>query len=351
MREETIKTLKEYSQEHLMEYLPYLTEEEKRRLEQQVEEIDFEQLQQLYELVKQEQHMEEKNISHIPYVDKEKLDEKKREELEAIGKKVISNGKYAVITMAGGQGTRLGHSGPKGTYCLDTVNGPKYIFEIMVDTLKRAQKEYHITLPWYIMTSRENHQDTISFFEEKKYFGYEKSKVKFFMQGELPLLDTNGKVILNQEKEIKEAADGNGGIYEAIIRNGILEDLKHSGVEWIFVNGIDNILSNFVDPLLVGLIIAQNHKIASKSVSKAYPKEKVGVFCKMNGKPKVIEYIELPEEMAEERDENGELLYGEVNIVTHLFHRSVLENLADMKLPYHVAFKKSGYLNKKRRIY
>lgn len=347
MKEENIKTLKKYSQNHLVEYLPYLTEEEQKRLEQQIEAIDFAELQQLYELTKQEQNVEEKNISHIPYVDKEKLKEPKKEELEKIGREVISSGKYAVITMAGGQGTRLGHKGPKGTYCLETINGPKYIFEIMVDTLKKAQEEYAITIPWYIMTSRENHQDTVRFFEEKEYFGYDKSKVKFFMQGELPLLDTNGKVILNQTKEIKEAADGNGGIYEAIIRNGILEDLKHNGAEWIFVNGIDNILSNFVDPLLVGLTIAQNHKIASKSVSKAYPKEKVGVFCKMNGKPKVIEYIELPEEMAEERDENGELLYGEVNIVTHLFHHSVLENLVDMKLPYHVAFKKSGYLNEK----
>lgn len=351
MREENIKTLKKYSQEHLIEYLPYLTEEEQKKLEQQVEAIDFEQLQQLYGLVKQEQHMEEKNISHIPYVDKERLNEQRKRELEEIGEKVISSGKYAVITMAGGQGTRLGHTGPKGTYCLDTVKGPKYIFEIMIDTLKNAQEKYNVVLPWYIMTSKENHEDTINFFEEKKYFGYEKDKIKFFKQGELPLLNTDGKVILNQSKEIKEAADGNGGIYEAIIRNGILDDLKSSGIEWIFVNGIDNILSNFVDPLLVGLTIEQNHKIASKSVSKAYPKEKVGVFCKMNGKPKVIEYIELPEEMAEERDENGELLYGEVNIVTHLFHRSVLENLADVKLPYHIAFKKSGYLNKNRRIY
>lgn len=346
MKEEIIKTLKKYSQEHILEYLPYLTEEEQKVLEQQIKQIDFNQLQQLYEKAEQERQIGEKNIEHIPYVDKTKLEESRRRQLEEIGTNIICKGKYAVMTMAGGQGTRLGHSGPKGTYCLDTINGPKYIFEIMIDTLKRAEKEYNITIPWYIMTSKENHQDTIHFFEEKKYFGYDKSKVQFFMQGELPLVDMQGKVILNKNKEIKEAADGNGGIYEAIIRNGVLEDLKSKGIEWIFINGIDNILSNFVDPLLVGLTIKQNHKIASKSVCKAYPQEKVGVFCKMNGKPKVIEYIELPEEMAEERDENGELMYGEVNIVTHLFHLSVLENLADIKLPYHVAFKKSGYLNK-----
>lgn len=351
MKEETIKTLKKYSQEHLIEYLPYLTEEEQKKLEQQVEAIDFEQLQQLYELAKQDQHIEEKNISHIPYVDKEKIEKTRKEELEIIGKNVISSGKYAVITMAGGQGTRLGHSGPKGTYCLDTINGPKYLFEITVDTLKKAQEEYNVTIPWYIMTSKENHQETINFFEEKEYFGYNKNKMKFFTQGELPLVNAEGKMILGEDKKIKEAADGNGGIYEAIELNGILKELQKQDVEWIFINSMDNILCNFVDPLFLGLTIEQNHKIASKSVAKATPKEKAGVFCKMNGKPKVIEYTELPEEMAEERDENGELVYGELHIMLNLFHRSILEDLANVKLPYHIAFKKSGYLNNKRRIY
>ena len=347
MKEETIEILKKYSQEHVLKYLPYLTQEEQKGLEEQILNIDFEQLKQLYESTKHKHNIEEKIIEHIPYTDKTKLPIERKKQLEDVGRKVISSGKYAVIIMAGGQGTRLGHLGPKGTYRLNTINGPKYIFEIIIDTLKEAQKEYGITIPWYIMTSRENQNDTIAFLEENEYFGYDKAKVKFFMQGELPLLNTEGKVILDKDKKIKEAADGNGGIYEAIVRNGILEDLKKQEIEWIFVSGIDNILSNFVDPLLVGLSIEENQKIASKSVAKTNPKEKVGVFCKMNGKPKVIEYIELPEEMAEERDENGELMYGEVNIGTYLFNRSVLENLADIKLPYHVAFKKSGYLNEK----
>lgn len=137
------------------------------------------------------------------------------------------------------------------------------------------------------------------------------------------------------------------GIYEAMFQNGILQDMKQKGVEWVFVSNVDNILSNFVDPVLLGLTIKQNHVIATKSVAKTNPKEKVGVFCKMNGKAKVIEYIDLPEEMAEERDENGELVYGEVNIANYLFHRSVLEELEDSKLPYHAAHKKSGYLTEK----
>lgn len=343
MKEEAISKLKKYNQEHILKY--DLNNKQQEKLEKQIENIDFEQLKSLYESTKEEKCIEEKKIEHIPYTDKTKLTKEEQLSLFEIGEQVIKQGHYAVITMAGGQGTRLGHNGPKGTYALDTINGKKYIFEIIIDRLKKAEKQYNVTIPWYVMTSKENHQDTILFLEKNNYFGYNKDKIKFFKQGELPLIDTQGKIILDENAKIKEAADGNGGIYEALSKSGMLQELKQNQIEWIFISGIDNILSNFVDPILLGLTIKEKNVIASKSVAKANPQEKVGVFCKMNGKPKIIEYIDLPEEMAEELDENGELMYGEVNIGTYLYNRSVLENLANAKLPYHAAFKKSGYLN------
>lgn len=343
MKEEAISKLKKYNQEHILKY--DLNNKQQEELEKQIENIDFEQLKSLYESTKEEKCIEEKKIEHIPYTDKTKLTKEEQLSLFEIGEQVIKQGHYAVITMAGGQGTRLGHNGPKGTYALDTINGKKYIFEIIIDRLKKAEKQYNVTIPWYVMTSKENHQDTILFLEKNNYFGYNKDKIKFFKQGELPLIDTQGKIILDENAKIKEAADGNGGIYEALSKSGMLQELKQNQIEWIFISGIDNILSNFVDPILLGLTIKENNVIASKSVAKANPQEKVGVFCKMNGKPKIIEYIDFPEEMAEELDENGELMYGEVNIGTYLYNRSVLENLANAKLPYHAAFKKSGYLN------
>ena len=343
MKEEAISKLKKYNQEHILKY--DLNNKQQEELEKQIENIDFEQLKSLYESTKKEKCIEEKKIEHIPYTDKTKLTKEEQLSLFEIGEQVIKQGHYAVITMAGGQGTRLGHNGPKGTYALDTINGKKYIFEIIIDRLKKAEKQYNVTIPWYVMTSKENHQDTILFLEKNNYFGYNKDKIKFFKQGELPLIDTQGKIILDENAKIKEAADGNGGIYEALSKSGMLQELKQNQIEWIFISGIDNILSNFVDPILLGLTIKENNVIASKSVAKANPQEKVGVFCKMNGKPKIIEYIDLPEEMAEELDENGELMYGEVNIGTYLYNRRVLENLANAKLPYHAAFKKSGYLN------
>lgn len=345
MDERAVEILKKNHQEHILQYLNILNEKQQKKLEEQILNIDFEQLQKLYESTKVEKNIEEKNIQHILYTDKSKLSKEKAEELKKIGEKEIKNGHYAVITLAGGQGTRLGHKGPKGTYALNTIKGTKYIFEIIIDKLKNAKQEYGISIPWYVMTSKENHEETVSFLENNNYFGYEKENIKFFNQGQLPLIDTNGKIILDKNGNIKEAADGNGGIYEAFAKSGLLQEIKQKQIDWVFISGIDNILSNFIDPILLGLTIKENNLIASKSVVKTNPKEKAGVFCKMNGKPKIIEYIDLPEEMAEEIDVDGELVYGELNIGTYLYNTRVLENLANVKLKYHAAHKKSGYLD------
>ncbi len=344
MERQVIEILEKYGQEHILNYLKLLSPQEEKNLQEQILKIDFENLKNIYEGTKNKANIEEKRIEHIHYTDKEKLTEAEKNNLEEIGKQIISSGHYAVITMAGGQGTRLGHSGPKGTYILNTVNGPKYLFEIIVDTLKVACQKCEVTIPWYIMTSRENHEETLNFLEKHNYFEYDKNKVKLFMQGELPLVDIKGKVILDNEKKIKEAADGNGGIYEAISKNGILNEMKQNQIDWVFISNIDNILSNFVDPLLLGLTIKENQKIAAKSVAKANAQEKIGVFCKVNGKAKIIEYIDLPQELANKKNEQGELLFGEGNFGNYLLNRSVLDDLAKTKLPYHAAFKKSDYL-------
>ena len=135
-------------------------------------------------------------------------------------------GQYAVVTMAGGQGTRLGHDGPKGTYLLNVFPKPKYLFEILADSLKRANEKYQVTINWYIMTSTENNEKTVNFFEEHEYFGYPKEKIKFFKQGNLPLVKEDGKLLVDENLHIKLAADGNGCIYKSMKVEGILDDMK-----------------------------------------------------------------------------------------------------------------------------
>lgn len=248
-----------------------------------------------------------------------------------------------------GREVDFGHNGPKGTFKLDVYGKGKYLFEILAENLKEANQKYKIIIPWYIMTSKENHEATKAFLEKNNYFGYSKKSVILFTQNELPLVDTEGKLLINKEKKIKEASDGNGGIYASLRRSGTLADMKEKGIKWVFIGGVDNVLLKMVDITLLGMAIKQNKQIASKSVVKANPHEKVGVFCKMNGHPKVIEYAELPEKMAEETDENGELKYGESNIVCHLFTIEALEKVSKETLIYHSAFKKNSYIDENGR--
>ena len=341
--EKVIQKLEKFNQTNLINLLNKL--EDKTELINQINSINFEQIMELYNKVKEPKIIDINKIEHINYVDKSKLSNEDLEEYNKTGEEIIRNGQYAVVTMAGGQGTRLGHKGPKGTFKIAVNGEEKYLFQIIVESLQIANDNYDVIIPWYIMTSSENKEQTVKFLEENNYFGYPKEKVKFFVQGNLPLINTNGELIIDENCLIKEASDGNGSIYQSAKKDGIIEDMKKNNIKWIFVGGVDNILLKIVDPVLTGLTIKENNKISSKSVVKTNPKEKVGVFCKIAGKPKVIEYTELPEDMACKKDENDELVFGEVNILSHLYSIEALEELSNKKLPYHVAFKKANYLD------
>ena len=219
------------------------------------------------------------------------------------------------------------------------------MFEILTETLKDANRKYGVVIPWYIMTSKENNAATVEFLEKHNYFGYPKENVIIFKQSELPLVDVNGKLLISKDMKIKEASDGNGGTYSSLRASGCLANMKERGLKWIFIGSVDNALLKMVDPILLGLTIKNGAEIASKSVVKANPHERVGVFCKMNGHPKVIEYSELPEKMAEERDDMGELRYGESHIMCNLYSINALEKASKEILMYHTAFKKNSYID------
>lgn len=335
--------LDKYGQRQLIGFYDELTEDGQQDLLKQIENIDFELVTRLY--------AERNNLSNtddviepLAYVDKLKLSDAEIESYTKIGEQAIIDGELAFATLAGGQGTRLGHNGPKGTFMLG-INPDKSLFEIMCDSLKQAKEKYNVYIPWYIMTSRENNDDTVNFFENNNYFGYPKELVKFFKQEELPMLGQDGKIILETKAKIKEAADGHGGIFEAMYKNNIVQDMDSKGIKWVFIGGIDNVLLKMVDPLFMGIAIQRQVKLAGKSIVKANPQEKVGVFCKRNGKPSVVEYTEITEEMSYECDEQGELLYGESHILCNLFSIDALKLIENEKLPYHTAFKKSAYIN------
>ena len=195
------------------------------------------------------------------------------------------------------------------------------------------------------MTSEENNDQTIEFFEKMNYFGYPKQFIKFFKQAEMPLINKEGKLLIGNDKLIKLASNGNGEIYKSMIRNGNIDDMNQKKIEWVLITGIDNILAKMVDPLLIGTTVKQGNLIASKSVIKKTPKESGGVFAKADGKPGIIEYVEVSEEMASQTDSNGEFVFGDMNIVNHLFNIKALEKINSKPLPYHTAVKKSEYID------
>ncbi len=199
------------------------------------------------------------------------------------------------------------------------------------------------------MTSKENHEETVAFLEKNNYFGYDKKSITIFTQSELPLVDTEGKFLISKENKIKEASDGNGGTYASLRKSGCLAEMKEKGIKWVFIGSVDNVLLKMVDLTLLGMAIKQEVQIASKSVVKNNPDERVGVFCKMNGHPKVIEYTELPQEMAQEIDEDGELKYGESHIMCNLYTIDAIEKISKEHLMYHSAFKKNTYVDEKGR--
>lgn len=339
-----VDCLKKYGQEHILKNYGNLSEKNKEKLLDQILSIDFEQIKDLYEATKKQINLENDKIEPIDYVDKSALSDEELEKYNNLGESVIKQGKYAVVTMAGGQGTRLGHSGPKGTFKIGLEND-KSIFEILIDNLKESNEKYGVTIPWYIMTSRENNEQTENFFKENNYFNYDPKSIMFFKQGELPMCSEEGKLLIDETQVIKEAADGHGGIFESMRKDGVIDDMKSKGIEWAFIGPVDNVLVKMVDATLLGTALDRNVLAAGKSVVKAGPKERVGVFCKRNGKPGVVEYTEITDDLAEATNENGELVFGESHINCNLFNIKAIEEVSQKKLPYHSAHKKAKYID------
>lgn len=338
------KCLEKYGQTHLLNNFDNLTNENKSKLLDQILTIDFNQINKLYEETKKQVSFANDKIEPIDYIDKSSLTEEELNKYNTLGENAIKQGKYAVVTMAGGQGTRLGHNGPKGTFKL-SLEKEKSIFEILIDSLKQCNEKYGVIIPWYIMTSRENNEQTINFFEENNYFGYNKDAITFFKQGELPMCSEDGKLLLDETGLIKEAADGHGGIFESMRRNGIIFDMEARGIEWAFIGPVDNILVKMVDLTLLGVVLDKNVLAGGKSVVKANSKEKVGVFCKRNGKPGVVEYTEITDDLAEAVNENGELVFAESHLNCNLFNVKAISEVSKKKLPYHCAHKKAKYID------
>ena len=337
------RRLSKYNQEHLLQKFDELDAEAQERLIDTIESIDLDMMQILYHKATSKESSKKMDIRPIRHVSKDNLNPEERKSYEKKGEEIIRSGQLAVVTMAGGQGTRLGFMGPKGAFIFDPENGTS-IFEALTDTMKEACERYNTQITWYIMTSKENEEETKRFFESHGNFGYP-GEIFYFNQGELPMLDINGKILLDQDYQVKMAANGHGGTLLSMEKEGIVSHMKSNGIKWVSINGVDNVLVKPVDPLFIGIAAMCNMMGAIKSIAKAYPEEKVGVVCYKNGKVGVVEYTEISKEMASERNENGELIYGDAYALFNLYSIEGLELVSKVSLPYHVAFKKADYID------
>ena len=336
--------LSKYHQEHLLRFYRELTEEQKSDLLNQILSINFDELSTLYEQSKQNIFISSEEIEPLPYLDKQSLSSFEAEKFTQIGNGAIASGKVGVITLAGGQGSRLGFKGPKGTFCLDT-NPSKSLFEILCDYLKKASTRFNVSIPWYIMTSTVNHFDTINFFEQNHFFGYDRNNVMFFTQENLPIVDVNGKIVLSEIYKINLASNGNGNLFQSLKRANLVKDMEQRNLEWLFVGGIDNVLLNPLDPIFIGSTIASHCEIASKTIFKENPKDLAWVFARRNGAPCIVDCENFVEELSQITDSNGNYLYRETNMLAHLFSLNAIQKLATISLPYHRAFRKNAFVN------
>jgi len=273
-------------------------------------------------------------------------EEQKYAEAVRLGSEIISAGKVAGFVVAGGQGTRLGFDGPKGNYPISPVK-EKTLFAIFAETIAAVSRRHGAACPWYIMTSPLNHTATIEIFEANRHYGLDPRGVFIFEQGTLPNFGFDGRILLADKAHIARSPDGHGGCIKALQRSGALADMKKRGVEYISYWQVDNPLVRLFDPLFLGLHALDGAEMSSKAVIKNQPREKVGNFCLVDGKVSVIEYSDLPDDLAEQRNDDGSLVFQLGSIAIHAISTSFVEKLnsKEHSLPLHRAVKKIPHID------
>ena len=341
--DQAFEKLRNSGQEHLLKFYEDLEPSSQSELLKQIDNLDVDYINGLYQdLVEERDLTIADELTAMDSVTWNKVEPREKQRLWDLGIKAIRDGKVAAFLVAGGQGSRLGFDGPKGAYDIG-LPSHKSLFQLQAERIKKVSDTAAGSIPWYIMTSPLNHQDTVDFFIKKDFFGLDEELVKFFPQGTLPSVDEDGKILLAAKDQISENPDGSGGCFRAFKESGLLEDMISRNIEYIFFYGVDNALVRVCDPYFVGFAIDSGKDIASKAVLKAHSGEKVGVYAYRNKKPSIIEYTELPSDLAQAENENGQLKFGSANIVTHIFMADFLSQALDKKTPYHVAHKAVEY--------
>ncbi|MBQ3905754.1 MAG: UTP--glucose-1-phosphate uridylyltransferase [Lachnospiraceae bacterium] len=337
--EQVKEKVSKYGQEQVLKYVNELTDAEKEVLFAQIEATDMD----VIECCKHKEDMVKRGvISPLGAMELSEI-EANKESFTKTGIEAIKAGKVGALLLAGGMGTRLGSDNPKGMYNVG-ITRELYIFEClignMLDVVKQADAWFHL----FIMTSDKNNDATIHFLTEHNFFGYNKDYVHFFKQEMAAATDYNGKIYLEEKGKLSTSPNGNGGWFISLKKNGLLDLVHEQGIEWFNVFAVDNVLQRIADPCFIGATIQKNCVVGAKVVRKAAPDEKVGCMCLEDGKPSIVEYYDMTEELMDAKNEKGEPAYNFGVILNYLFYVPDLEKMM-ASLPLHIVEKKIPYLD------
>ncbi len=352
MKTQLLEKLTPYHQEHLLTFWDNLTADQQATLTRQINELDLENLNQLIpEYVLNKPNTEIPNdLTPPPYFSADpKTAEEEVQYAKAIehGKELLAQGKVSFLTVAGGQGTRLGFDGPKGTFPISPIQN-KTFFQYFAEKIARLTQKYNHPFTWYIMTSELNDEATRNFFTQHNFFGLNPNQVVFFAQGTMPAISYEGKFLLDTQGSLALAPDGHGGTLLALRRKGCLDRMIQEGVEYISYFQIDNPLVGFADPLFIGLHADTEAEISARMLAKTNPYEKLGNFCVSNGRLTIIEYSDMPNDLAEATNADGSLKFICGSPAIHIISRECIERLTAggrLNLGWHRADKKVGYID------
>jgi UDP-N-acetylglucosamine/UDP-N-acetylgalactosamine diphosphorylase len=347
--ERCIKNAFDAGQSHIFRWWNEITTSEKKNLLNQISSIDFLLIKSLVNdaLLKAPQPIQGNitppQIIPIPESDTEK---EKAQKARQIGEGSLRKGEVAILTVAGGDGTRLGINGPKGAFPITPITR-KSIFQLHAEKICAIQQKYGVCIPWYIMTSETNGPMTQDFFQSHRFFGLSPQQVCFFTQGMLPVVDLQGNLLMDSKSNIVMSPNGHGGVIIALREKGILDDMKRRGMKYIFYHQVDNVLIKIADPIFIGYHLTGHAEMSLKVVKKCHPEEKVGIVVNINGHLHVIEYSELSREDMYATREDGTLKFNAGNIAVHMISIDFLEKVHQRgETPsYHAAIKRVPYLN------